>query len=302
MKKLLVISLLLASTQLFAEEVDLNKTEQLKPSYKNSIDFSDRRKYSENRFQVNTNLVLDENNKLNIRYRKFNDAGANDIFSYDDGKKGESSNTRIRLFTQTGIENFEVRTQLYSGGVGSTLKIQPTYYLRNDETGHSLVRLGLGTNYNDDANSDFTFYSSFENTYSLNDFISLENNYYYDKTFARERSKNNKVTVEAYVYLTYPLLEKDNFKLSINGEGGVDPYSFSDRSASNLDNADKESYALYAQTSFKGTYNLSDATSVYGEIGYYYVNSHESNHGEVASETKQDKDTGFVTVGLKQKF
>ncbi|MEI6857615.1 hypothetical protein [Psychrilyobacter sp.] len=298
---------------------DVLKTQEQKEL--SIFNVNDRVRFDENRLEVNGNLHLDKNNRLELRVRSY--SNISDTFGSETGDgtgKGESTGRtelRMRLHTQTSVENMEVRTELktntYDGKDGTQyFRVQPTWHLFNDVEGlSSLVRAGLGMNHTSGSGEDFSFTSSFENYYTINDYLAVEGNVYYDYTFARNRNKYNNVDIEAYVYANYPLYNAEGIKVEALFSGGADPYSFGARDFDNLNNVTKddegeESYVLYAEPSVKATKTLNETNSVFLQAGYYIemteANDKTSDTGAWKGSSDKYNDTGFVRVGFTSKY
>ncbi|UUV18434.1 hypothetical protein NRK67_14235 [Fusobacteria bacterium ZRK30] len=292
--------------------------EMLKKEVKPLSIFSinDRVRFDENRLEVKTNFHFNENNRLEARIRNYSNVGSGDL-----GDTRESGNTaedrtemRLRLHTQTSVDNMEVRTELktntYGSGKGGNkqyFRVQPTWHLFTDVEGlSSLVRAGLAfQHYSPDEASTKNAYSistSFENSYTINDYLEIEGNIYYDYTLGGKNTQDyNNVKIEAYAYANYPLYSANDVKVEALFEGGFDPYSFGARNFNDLNDVTgkdvdgKESYVIYAEPSVKATKTLSDRNSLYLQAGYYVEQNDDNSTGKV-------DDTAFVRVGFKSKF
>jgi len=286
------------------------------------FNINDRVRFDENRLEMNGNLHLNENNRLEVRVRNF--SNISDTFGSETGDgtgRGETINStelRMRLHTQTSIENMEVRTELktntYDGKDSKQyFSVQPTWHLFNDVEGlSSLVRAGFGMNHTSRDGEDFLFTSSFENYYTINDYFAIEGSVYYDYTFARNSNKYHNVDVEAYVYANYPLYEGNDMKVEALLEGGMDPYSFGARHFDDLTDVSgsekgHETYVFYAEPSVKATKTLNENNSVYLQAGYYIETTSNNDKKAGVGQTfngSSDKynDTGFVRVGFTSAF
>ena len=285
------------------------------------FNINDRVRFDENRLEMNGNLHLDENNRLEIRVRDYNNVG--ETFGSDTGDgtgKGEASGRtelRMRLHTQTSIDDMVVRTELktntYDAGKNTQyFRVQPTWHLFTDVEGlSSHLRAGLGMEHTSGDGEDFSFTSSFENYYTINDYFAIEGNIYYDYTFARNSNKYHNVDLEAYAYANYPLYSANDLKVEALFEGGADPYSFGNRHFSDLNGANNrdghETYVLYAEPSVKATKTLNENNSVYLQAGYYIETTNNNDKKASGTQTfsgSSDKynDTGFVRVGFTSKF
>ncbi|MCS5420540.1 hypothetical protein, partial [Psychrilyobacter sp. S5] len=287
-------------------EAEVLRTKEQKES--SIFNINDRVRFDENRLEINGNLHLDENNRLEMRLRHFSNVGSGDLGdSRDSGNTaGDSTEMRFRLHTQTSVEDMIIRTELKTNtyeGEDSTqyFRVQPTWHLFNDVEGlSSHLRVGFGVNHISGDGEDFSFTSSFENYYTINDYFAIEGNIYYDYTFARNSNKFHNVDIEAYAYANYPLYNADGIKVEALFEGGSDPYTFGSREFDNLNNVSKdneggESYVLYAQPSVKATKTLNENNSVYLQGGYYVEQNESNSTGNV-------DDTAFVTVGFSSAF
>lgn len=287
---------------------DVLKTEEQKEL--TVFNINDRVRFDENRLELNGNMHFNENNRLEMRVRQYNNVSNGGMS--DDRKSGnttdDSTELRLRLHTQTSMENMEVRTELktttYEDGSKQYFRVQPTYNLFTGVEGlSSLVRAGLAFGHNspDSASTEetYSFSSSFENFYTVNDYLSIENNYYYDYDFAgKGTDRNNTVQIEAYVYTNYPLYNADGLKVEALLEGGFDPYSFGSRNFSDLTDANEkgsETYVFYAEPSVKATKELNNLNNVYLQAGYYTENNEKTSEN-------QYEDTAFVRVGFTSKF
>ncbi len=292
------------------------------------FNINDRVRFDENRLEMNGNLHLNENNRLEVRYRSY--SNVSDTFGSETGDgtgKGtttDNTELRMRLHTQTSVENMEVRTELKvntteknsDGAEGNKqyFRVQPTYYLYNANDSFALLRAGFGYTHGFDGSDAYSFTSSSENVYTINNYFSIEGNVYYDYTFASSSNKKHNVDVEAYAYANYPLYERNDVKVSALLEGGMDPYSFGARHFDDLTDVSgsktedgHESYVFYAEPSIKATKTLNENNSVYLQAGYYIETT--SNNDKKASGTQtfsgsSDKynDTGFVRVGFTSAF
>lgn len=284
------------------------------------FNINDRVRFDENRLEMNGNLHLNENNRLEVRVRSYSDVS--DTFGSDTGdgtgkgQTNDSTEMRMRLHTQTSTENLEVRTELktntYEGsGNKQYLRVQPTYYLYNSNDSFALLRAGFGYTHGTDGSDAYSFTSSSENVYTINNYFSVEGNVYYDYTFASSSNKNHNVDVEAYAYANYPLYEGNDMKVEALLEGGMDPYSFgarhfddlTDVSGSKTENG-HETYVFYAEPSVKATKTLNENNSVYLQAGYYIetTSNNDKSYGTAGKSTDKYNDTGFVRVGFTAAF
>jgi len=282
------------------------------------FNINDRVRFDENRLEMNGNLHLTENNRLEMRLRHFSSVGDGNF-----GDTRESGNTaedrtemRFRLHTQVDVEDMIIRTELktdtYGSGDGGSkqyLRVQPTWHVFKDVEGlSSHVRAGVAfEHYSPDAASTenaYSFTSSFENYYTINDYLAVEGNIYYDYTFAGKGSDEyNSVDIEAYVYADYPLYNAENgIKLEALLEGGADPYSFGARHFDDLTDVSgsgteggKETYVLYAEPSVKASKTLNENNTVYLQGGYYVEKNEKNSTGNV-------DDTAFIRFGYTSKF
>jgi len=282
----------------------------------NSFSINDRVRFDENRLEVNGNLHFDQNNNLEIRIRDYSNVGNGFLADSRDSSNETSDSTemRMRLHTQTSVENMEVRTELKTntygegeGGDKQYFRVQPSLHLFNDVEGlSSVVRAGLAfEHYSPDDASTSNAYSistSFENSYTINDYLVVEGNIYYDYTMGGKSTDDyNNIDIEAYVYTNYPLYSSDNMVITALLEGGFDPYSFGARQFNNLTDASgsetegHETYVLYAEPSVKATKMLNENNSVYLQGGYYVEQNNKNSTGD-------SDNTGFVRVGFASKF
>lgn len=280
----------------------------------NTFNINDRVRFDENRLELNGNLHFNENNNLEIRVRDYSNVG-NGILSdsRDSGNTtSDSTEMRLRLHTQTSINNMEVRTELKtntytSGNDQQYFRVQPTLHLFNDVEGlSSLVRAGVAFKHTssdtDSTSNAYSISTSLENSYTINDYLSVEGNLYYDYTMGGKSTDDyNSVDIEAYVYANYPLYNVDNYAVTALLEGGFDPYSFGTRQFNNLTDASgsktegHETYVLYAEPSVKVTKMLNERNSVYLQGGYYVEQNNKNSTGEA-------DDTAFARVGFSSKF
>jgi hypothetical protein len=286
---------------------------KLKP---NTFSINDRVRFDENRLEVNGSANFNENNSIEIRVRDYSNVGNGFLANSRDSGNEASDRTemRMRLHTQTSVENMEVRTELktntYGGDKGGDkqyFRVQPSLNLFNDVEGlSSVVRAGLAfEHYSPDDASTSNAYSistSFENSYKVNDYLAVEGNIYYDYTMGGKNTDDkNNVDIEAYVYTNYPLYSNDNMSVTALLEGGFDPYSFGARQFNNLTDASgsetegHETYVLYAEPSVKATKMLNENNSVYLQGGYYVEQNNKNSTGDTDN-------TGFVRVGFTSKF
>uniref|UniRef100_A0A6A7FYT1 Porin n=1 Tax=Hirondellea gigas TaxID=1518452 RepID=A0A6A7FYT1_9CRUS len=301
--------------------VESSKSEVLTKEQKplSIFNINDRVRFDENRLEINGNLHLNKNNRLEMRLRNYN--GVSDTFGADTGDgTGKSATTdgteiRLRLFTQTSIDNLEVRTELQTNSNKDSqneqyFRVQPTYYFYNTNDSYALVRAGFAYDHQDDKSDAYSFSSSTENFYTINDYLAIEGNIYYDYTFATDSNKFNNVDIEAYAYANYPLYEANDFKVEALFEGGMDPYSFGSRHFGDLNDVTKdkdnnnnhETYVLYAEPSIKASKKLNENNSIYLQAGYY-IESTEANNDSYKGDTTDDyNDTGFVRVGFTAAF
>ncbi|MEI6857614.1 hypothetical protein [Psychrilyobacter sp.] len=286
------------------------------------FNINDRMRFDENRLEINGNLHLSENNRLEMRLRHFSSIGDGDVGdTRDSGNTAEDrTEMRFRLHTQVDVENMIIRTELKTNTYGSNdgvnnfggnkqyLRVQPTWHLFTDVEGlSSHLRAGIAfQHYSPDEKSTeyaYSFTSSFENFYTINDYLEIEGNIYYDYTFAGKGSDDyNSVDIEAYVYADYPLYNAENgMKLEALLEGGFDPYSFGARHFGDLNNVSgsgvegHETYVLYAEPSIQVSKLLDENNSVYLKGGYYVEQNDENSTGKV-------DDTAFIRFGYTSKF
>jgi hypothetical protein len=317
----LLAGLMTVGTVSFAMEEGMAEVLKTEEQRELSIfNINDRVRFDENRLEVNGNLHFDENNRLELRVRSY--SNVSDTFGSETGDgtgKGETSGQtemRMRLHTQTSVENMEVRTELktntYDGADGTqSFRVQPTWHLFNDVEGlSSLVRAGFGVNHTSGDGEDFLFTSSFENYYTINDYLAIEGNVYYDYTFARDSNRYHSVDIEAYAYANYPLYHVNDVKVEALFSGGADPYSFGNRHFDDLTSAKNsdghETYVLYLEPSVRATKTLNGNNSVYAEAGYYIEatnnNDKTSDTGAWKGSSDDYNDTAFVRVGFTSKF
>lgn len=282
----------------------------------NTFNINDRVRFDENRLEIKSNLHFDENNNLEIRIRNYSNVGNGFLANSRDSGNETSDRTevRMRLHTQTSVENLEVRTELKTntygegdGGNKQYFRVQPSLHLFNDVEGlSSVVRAGLAFEHyspdNDSTSNAYSISTSFENSYTVNDYLAVEGNIYYDYTMGGKSTDDyNNVDIEAYVYTNYPLYSSDHMAVTALLEGGFDPYSFGARQFNNLTDANgsdtegHETYVIYAEPSVKATKMLNKDNSVYLQGGYY-VEQNSSNS------TGDSDNTGFVRVGFASKF
>lgn len=282
------------------------------------FNINDRVRFDENRLEMNGNLHLNENNRLEVRVRSY--SNVSDTFGSETGAgtgKGETTNStemRMRLYTQTSTENLEVRTELktnsYEGSANKQyFRVQPTYYLYNENDSFALLRAGFGYTHGTDGSDAYSFTSSSENVYTINSYFSVEGNVYYDYTFASSSNEKHNVDVEAYAYANYPLYEGNDVKVAALLEGGMDPYSFGARHFDDLTSVSgsergHETYVFYAEPSVKATKTLNENNSVYLQAGYYIETTDTNDKTSSAWSGSSDKynDTGFVRVGFTSAF
>ncbi|WP_028855591.1 FomA family porin-like outer membrane protein [Psychrilyobacter atlanticus] len=281
------------------------------------FNINDRVRFDENRLEMNGNFHLNKSNRLEMRLRHYSDIGYGSF-----GDTRESGNTadnrteiRLRLHTQTSVENMVIRTELktntYGSGDGGNqqyFRVQPTWQLFADvENLSSYLRAGVGFKHTSpkikDTTNDYSFTSSFENFYTINNYLAVEGNVYYDYTFVGEGSDDyNNVDIEAYVYANYPLYKSENgMKLEALLEGGFDPYSFGARHFTDLNNVSgsgvegHETYVLYAEPSIQVSKLLDGNNSVFLQGGYYVEKNEKNSTGNV-------DDTAFIRFGYTSKF
>lgn len=311
----LLAGLMVLGVTSFAMESSNSETLKSESARKLSIfNINDRVRYDENRLEVNGNLHLNENNRLEIRVRSYDDVGYGLGDERISGNSAEDrTEIRMRLHTQTSIDNLEVRTEVKTNTYGDSgnkqyFRVQPTYYFVNEGSSFSLVRAGLGYTHDSrysDSSDSYQFTSSFENHFVINDYLDLEGNLYYDYDYAETGSKatKNNVDIEAYFYTNYPLYENEQgYKIVALFEGGFDPYSFgarhfgdlTDASSEDTDNG-HETYVLYFEPSIKISKTINSNNSAYLQGGYYT----ENNEG---TSSNQYEDTAFVRVGFTSKF
>jgi len=307
---------------------------ELKP---NTFSINDRVRFDENRLEINDNLHFNENNNLEIRIRDYNKIGTTFGSDIGDGTgKGETTErteVRMRLHTQTSVENLEVRTELktntYSGDKNKQyFRVQPSLHLFNDVDGlSSVVRAGLAFEHtssdNDSTSNAYSISTSFENSYTVNDYLAVEGNIYYDYTMGGKSTDDynnvdidddyNNVDIEAYVYTNYPLYSSDHMAVTALLEGGFDPYSFGARQFNNLTDANgsdtegHETYTIYAEPSVKATKMLNKDNSVYLQAGYYIETTNNNDKKATGTQTFNGSsddynDSAFVRVGFASKF
>ena len=274
------------------------------------FNINDRVKFDENRLEVSGNLHLNESNRLEIRVRSFANIG--DTFGSGAGNGNsrgiteESTELRMRLYTQTSTENLEVRTELktntYDGyGNRQYFRVQPTYYLYNENDSFALVRAGLGYEHTTDGSDAYSFTASSENVYNINNYFEIEGNVFYDYIFGSSNNENHNVDVEVYAYANYPLYEGNDMKIEALLEAGMDPYTFGARHFDDLGNVGKkgyEEYTFYAEPSVKATKVLNENNSVYLQAGYY-IEATDQNDKDGSDKYN---DTGFVRVGFTAAF
>ncbi len=294
----------------------------------NTFNINDRVRFDENRLEVNGNLHFDQNNNLEIRIRDYNKIGTTFGSDIGDGTgKGETTErteVRMRLHTQTSVENLEVRTELktntYSGDKNKQyFRVQPSLHLFNDVDGlSSVMRAGLAFEHtssdNDSTSNAYSISTSFENSYTVNDYLAVEGNIYYDYTMGGKSTDDyNNVDIEAYVYTNYPLYSSDYMAITALLEGGFDPYSFGARQFNNLTDVSgsktegHETYVLYAQPSVKATKMLNKDNSVYLQAGYYIETTNNNDKKATGTQTFNGtsddyNDSAFVRVGFSSKF
>ena len=289
------------------------------------FNINDRVRFDENRLEMNGNLHINENNRLEVRVRSYNNVSDGTLRpDRESGNSaGDSTELRMRLHTQTSIENLEIRTELKTNTYASTtgpvlgldragynrqyFRIQPTYHLFTGvEDLSSLVRVGFGYNHTtesgtSDSTNNYSFTSSFENYFTINDYLAVEGNVYYDYDFAgKGGEKYNGVEIEAYAYANYPLYKAEGLKVEALFEGGMDPYGFGDRHFGGLNNVSKkdtgnEYYTFYLEPSVKATKTLNEHNSAYLQAGYYTENNEKTS-------SNQYEDTAFIRVGFTSKF
>ena len=297
-----------------SEESEVLKTENQREL--TVFNINDRVRFDENRLEINGNMHFNENNRLEMRIRNYTGVGAGVNSARPSGKEtGDGTEVRLRLYTQTSVENMEVRTEVktntYENSGGKQLfRVQPTWHLFTDVEGldYSLLRAGFGMEHSGAAHGeDYMFTSSFENYYTVNDYLELEGNLYYDYTFegnGGHDGKWNNVEVEAYFYSKYPLYNQDGIKVEALFEGGIDPYGFGNRhfndlrlsSDSNTSRGnDVNYYVFYLEPSVKVTKNLNETNNVYLQGGYYTEKNEDTP-------SHNYDDTAFVRVGFTSKF
>jgi hypothetical protein len=285
------------------------------------FNINDRVRFDENRLEMNGNLHLNENNRLEVRVRSY--SNVSDTFGSETGDgtgkgtTGDSTEMRMRLYTQTSTENLEVRTELktntYEGsGNKQYFRVQPTYYLYNANDSFALLRAGFGYTHGTDGSDAYSFTSSSENVYTINNYFSIEGNVYYDYTFGGAGSDDyHNVDIEAYAYANYPLYNAEGIKVEALLEGGMDPYSFGDRhfddllgSVSHETGEGHETYVFYAEPSIKATKTLNENNSVYLQAGYYIetTSSNDKTSSDWKGSSDNYNDTGFVRVGFTSAF
>jgi hypothetical protein len=302
----------------FAMEEGEAEVFQTKEQKETSVfDINDRVRFDENRLEINGNFHLNKNNRLEMRLRHFSDVGYGDFGDTRDSGNtaGDSTEMRFRLHTQTSVEDMIIRIELKTNTYGNSdggnqqyLRVQPTWHLFTDIEGlSSHLRAGIAfQHYSPGAAStenSYLFTTSFENYYTINDYLEIEGNIYYDYTFAGEGSDDyNSVDIEAYVYANYPLYDAENgIKLEALLEGGFDPYSFGARHFDDLNNVSgsgvegHETYVLYAEPSIQVTKLLDENNSMYLKGGYYVEQNEENSTGDV-------DDTAFIRFGYTSKF
>ncbi|MCS5420541.1 MULTISPECIES: FomA family porin-like outer membrane protein [Psychrilyobacter] len=296
-------------------DAEVLKTKEQKES--SIFNINDRVRFDENRLEINGNLHLSENNRLEMRLRHYSNVGYGDFGDTRDSGNtaGDSTEMRFRLHTQTSVEGMIIRTELKtntygSGDVGNQqyFRVQPTWHLFTDVEGlSSHLRAGIAFQHTspetEDTTNDYLFTSSFENFYTINDYLAVEGNIYYDYTFVGDGSDDyNNVNIEAYVYADYPLYNAGNgIKLEALLEGGFDPYSFGARHFDDLNNVSgsgvegHETYVLYAEPSIQVSKLLDENNLIYLKGGYYVEQNDENSTGKA-------DDTAFIRFGYTSKF
>ncbi len=301
-------------------EAEVLRTKEQKES--SIFNINDRVRFNENQLEMNGNLHLDKNNRLEMRLRHYSDVGYGDLRdTRDSGKTAEDrTEMRFRLHTQIDVEDMIIRTELKTDTYGSNdgvnnfggnkqyFRVQPTWHLFTDVEGlSSHLRAGIAfQHYSPDAAStenSYLFTSSFENFYTINDYLEIEGNIYYDYTFAGSGTEDyNSVDIEAYAYANYPLYNAENgMKLEALLEGGFDPYSFGARHFGDLNNVSgsgvegHETYVFYAEPSIQVSKSLDENNSVYLKGGYYVEKNNENSTSDV-------DDTAFIRFGYTSKF
>jgi hypothetical protein len=265
------------------------------------FNINDRVRFDENRLEINGNLHLSKNNRLEMRLRHYSDVGYGDLRDTRDSGNttGDRTEMRFRLHTQVDVEDMIVRTELktntYGSGDGGNkqyFRVQPTWHLFTDVEGlSSHLRAGIAfQHYSPDAAStenSYLFTTSFENFYTINDYLEIEGNIYYDYTFAGSGTEDyNSVDIEALEALL---------------EGGFDPYSFGARHFGDLNNVSgsgvegHETYVFYAEPSIQVSKSLDENNSVYLKGGYYVEKNNENSTSDV-------DDTAFIRFGYTSKF
>ncbi|WP_028855589.1 FomA family porin-like outer membrane protein [Psychrilyobacter atlanticus] len=277
------------------------------------FNINDRVRFDENRLEVNGNLHLDENNRLEMRVRNYTGVGSDANSSRSSGKEtSDRTEVRLRLHTQTSVENMEIRTEVKTNtyensGSKQLFRVQPTWHLFTDVDGlDSLVRAGVGMEHSGDAHGeDYMITTSFENYYTINDYFAIEGNVYYDYTFGGDGATDGQyhnVEIEAYAYANYPLYQNDDMKVEALFEGGLDPYGFGNRHFDDLNDVNKDNnkngedyYVVYLEPSVKVTKHLNETNNVYLQGGYYIEKNEENTSSNY-------DDTAFVRVGFTSKF
>ncbi len=297
----------------FASEGEVIKAQDKKPL--SIFNINDRVRFDENRLEVNGNLHLNENNRLELRVRNTSDISP--MFGSETGgnsgrnEAGDRTEMRMRLYTDTNCEDLLVRTELKTntyGGSGNTqyFRVQPTYYLYNSNNSFALVRGGFGYEHATGGAESYSFTASSENVYTFNQYFSVEGNVYYDYAFGgKDTEDNHNIAIEAYAYGNYPLYTENGYKVEALLEGGMDPYTFGARDFSDLNEVRSrstengvEKYVFYAQPSVKATKRLNENNFVYLQAGYYIETTDKNDKNG----TDDYNDSGFLRVGFTSAF
>jgi len=319
MKKITVlVGLMTVGMISFAMEESKAEVLRTKEEKESSIfNINDRVRFDENQLEMNGNFHLNKNNRLEMRLRHYSDVAYGSFGDTRDSGNTADNRTeiRLRLHTQTSVENMMIRTEIktntYGSGNGGNeqyFRVQPTWEFFTDVEGlSSYLRTGVGFKHTSpkikDTTNDYFFTSSFENFYTINDYLAVEGNIYYDYTFVGEGSDDyNSVDIEAYLYANYPLYDAENgIKLEALLEGGFDPYSFGARHFTDLNNVGgsgvegNETYVLYAEPSIQLSKMMDQNNSVFLKGGYYVEKNEKNSTGNI-------DDTAFIRIGYTSKF
>ena len=294
-----------------SNDAEVLKTEKEKEM--SIFNINDRVRFDENRMEINGNLHLNENNRLEMRIRSYTGIGSDANTSRSSGKEtSDRTEIRLRLHTQTSIENMEIRTEVKTNtyensGNKQLFRIQPTWYLFTGVEGlDSLVRAGVGMEHSGGAHGeDYMITTSFENYYTINDYFAVEGNMYYDYIFGGNGTYDGQyhnIEIEAYAYANYPLYKNENIKVEALFEGGIDPYGFGNRHFGDLNDVNKDNnengedyYVVYLEPSIKVSKNLNEANDIYLQGGYYIEKNEENTSSNY-------DDSAFIRVGFTSKF